>query len=251
MRVQFQKDRFGVRVHKQKTIDSPALQVPCARNPDGVTILRKKKLNAACNPRNGCSGARGLESRRIDRLLLVDSDTKRSFWNWTLMSQLSRLRRGGFLSDWSPALRQRCATETQAQPGNSRLHGTRAFSDQPTRNAQPETPPKSTSSAPTSSNILPPRMRVAGQRDGGSDHHSDNTPISSAGACWSHSGRRNPSCDYRQGRQHFGASGLSRRRFAGAVGTRWPSANGAINHAIDGEPAEVDTTITITFSLLD
>jgi len=224
----------------------PILIVP--ETPTGVTNLEKKKLNEAAIRANGVVAQGDLENRKIDRLLLVDYDTEAVFWNWIPMFRPSKLRRGGFLLDWSPEFQQRCRPpkrRSTLQPSPPRNQG---FSEsiygrrhnRKCRRSASNPQPLQTSLHPVCSSLA---------SDSGGDRHRT-TPQYPREHELVIFRRRCPSCDYRQGRLHFGASGLSRddllARSALAAVRQW-----RYKQCYLWRTREVDTTITITFALLN
>jgi TonB family protein len=225
----------------------------CSRNPDWCYKFAKEEIERSLQSERMVVVAQGdLESRRIDRLLLVDSDTEAVLLE--LDPHVSALETAawrfsvGLVPGTAAEARP---TETQAQPATVASTEPGPSANQPTGDATTGKVAESTSSAPTSSNILPPRMRVAGN-------------VTAAAIITRTTPRYPPRAraGHIQGDVILHAiidkeGNISELQVLAGDDLLAQSALAAVRQwrykpmLFDGEPAEVDTTITITFSLLD
>ncbi len=210
----------------------------CSRNREWCYQFGKEEMERTLRSERWVVVAQGdLENRKIDRLLLVDYDTEAVLLE--LDPHVSALDTAawrfsvGLVSTLSAEQR---STETQAQPVAAATSGNAA---------------EAASNAPISSTILPPRMTVPAKV--------------TAAAMVTHTTPRYPPqarADHIQGDVVLHAiidkeGYISELQVLAGDDLLAQSALEAVRQwrykpmLFDGEPAEVDTTITITFSLLD
>jgi TonB family protein len=225
----------------------------CARNPDWCYKFAKEEIERSLRSERMVVVAQGdLESRKIDRLLLVDYDTEAVLLE--LDPHVSSLETAawrfsvGLVPGVSAEARP---TDTQAQPATVASTEPGPSANLPTGDATTGNAVESTSSTPTSSNILPPRLRVPGSV--------------TAAAIITRTTPRYPlqaRAGHIQGDVILHAiidkeGNISELQVLAGDDLLAQSALQAVRQwrykpmLFDGEPAEVDTTITITFSLLD
>ena len=225
----------------------------CSRNPDWCYKFAKEEIERSLQSERMVVVAQGdLESRKIDRLLLVDSGTEAVLLE--LDPHVSTLETAawrfsvGLVPGTSAEVRP---TETQAQPANVASTEPGPSANQPTEGATTGNAAESASSTPTSSNGLPPRMRVPGE-------------VTEAAIVTRTTPRYPPQAraGHIQGDVILHAiidkeGYISELQVLAGDDLLAKSALQAVRQwrykpmLFDGEPAEVDTTITITFSLLD
>ena len=225
----------------------------CSRNPDWCYRFGKEEIERSLRSERMVVVAQGdLENRKIDRLLLVDDDTEAVLLE--LDPHVSALDTAawrfsvGLVPGISAEVRP---TETQVHPSTVASAEPGPSANQPTGGAATGNAAESASNTPTSSNIFPPRLLVPGK-------------VTAAAIVT----RTTPQYPPRARAGHIQGDVvlhaiidkegyISELQVLAGDDLLAQSALAAVRQwrykpmLFDGEPAEVDTTITITFSLLN
>jgi TonB family protein len=225
----------------------------CSRNPDWCYKFAKEEIERSLRSQRMIVVAQGdVESRKIDRLLLVDYDTE------VVLLELDPHVSSLETASWRFSVGLVPGISTEARPLETQFQPATVASTEPGPSANPPTGgattgngAESSSSTPTSSNILPPRLRVPGM-------------VTAAAIVTRTTPRYPPQAraGHIQGDVILHAiidkeGKISELQVLAGDDLLAQSALQAVRQwrykpmLFDGEPAEVDTTITITFSLLD
>ncbi len=225
----------------------------CSRNPDWCYKFGKEDMERSLRSERIVVVAQGdLADRRIDRLLLVDYDTEAVLLE--LDSYISSLNNAAwrFSVGLVPVMsREPQSTETQVQPAAAASTGSGPSPNQHTEGAGSGNTGEPVSNTPNSSNNLPTRIRVPGKV--------------TAAAIVSQTKPRYPPqarAGNVQGDVVLQAiidkeGNISEVHVLSGDDLLAQSALEAVRQwrykpmLVDGEPKEVDTTIIVTFSLLD